>query len=239
MRKVSWVVLFLCLVMLVACAPKSGKRNVDLALSDLEHKYKEEFEFIEVVGVNNEGYDVLLVAPASNLDIQFHAYLYQGDAGGLPTIGMTNNYIDIAFLHFAPDLYQKHFGISIDKVEVLDDYFKFVEEENYSNLRKFDKFLATTDFVIKDVKQENMEEMSERLADTLLDFLNIHPFSMRKVDGGSAYDVFSIGIPYQLTKGDYDEWQMFDEIYSSWVVNEENPEQAVYQGFLWDLGESE
>ncbi|MEH7238029.1 hypothetical protein [Bacillus sp. JJ1562] len=233
LKKGGWAVILLCVILLAACAPKSGKKNVEITLGDLEHEYMEEFEFIEVVGVNEEGYVVLLVAPKSNPDIQFHAYLFQGDAGGLPVIGMNNNYMDVAFLHYAPELYKKHFGILIDKEKAINDYHAFTEEAQYSNIWDFNDYLETTNFVIKDINQENMEEMSEKISSALLDFLNIHPFSMRKVDGGSAYDVFRVGIPYEFTGEKFNEGSMYNSISTGAVIKEENPQQSVYDVFLW------
>ncbi|MCC3357044.1 hypothetical protein [Bacillus sp. REN16] len=231
-KRARFAVILLCVITLTACAPKSGKKNIEITLGDLEHEFMEEFEFIEVVGVNKEGYDVLLVAPKSNPDIQFHAYLFQGDAGGLPVIGMNNNYMDVAFLHYAPELYKKHFGILIDKEKAINDYYAFTEESNFSNIWDFNKYLETTNFVIKDINQENMEEMSGKMAGALVDFLNIHPFSMRKVDGGSAYDVFRAMIPYEFTGENFNEGNLYNSIYTSAVINETNPQQAVYEVLL-------
>ena len=233
LKKGRWAVILMCILILAACAPKSGKKNVELTLGDLKRDYKEEFEFIEVVGVNDEGYDVLLVAPKSNPELQFHAYLYQGDAGGLPVVGMNSNYMDVAFLHYAPELYMKHFGISIDKEKAINDYFAFIENGQYSNLRDFNGYLETTDFVITDLNEENMKEISEKITDALVDFLNIHPFSMRKVDGSSGYDVFRAEIPIEFTGHKFNDGNLYNSLSTDWVYDEENPQQSVYEGLLY------
>ncbi|WP_142759844.1 hypothetical protein [Bacillus sp. HNG] len=239
LKRWSLALILLCVLLLVACAPKSGKKNVEITLEDLEHEYMEEFEFIEVVGVNDEGYDVLLVAPKSNPDIQFHAYLYQGEAGGLPVIGMNNNYMDVAFLYYASELYEEHFGILIDKEKAINDYYSFLEKNQFSDIRDFNEYLETTNFVIKDVNEENMKEMSEKMAGALLDFLEIHPFSMRKIDGGSAYDVFRTELPYEFTGEKFNEGNLYNSISTGSVVNEVNPQQAVYEVLLWHKEQKE
>lgn len=231
-KKGRWAVILMCVLILAACAPKSGKKNVEITLGDLKRDYKEEFEFIEVVGVNDEGYDVLLVAPKSNPELQFHAYLYQGDAGGLPVVGMNSNYMDVAFLHYAPELYKKHFGISIDKEKAIKDYFAFIEKGQYSNLWDFNGYLETTNFIITDLNEENMEEMSEKITGALVDFLNIHPFSMRKVDGSSGYDVFRAEIPLEFTGHKFNEGNLYNSISTDWVNDKDNPQQSVYEGLL-------
>lgn len=193
MKKHTFIPFLLTFILLLSgCGEgsKSGKSYEKDILRHLSYSYNEDFEVVDRIGENTQGYEKLILSPVNNPNIMFHAEIgYFSRLGDImKSRQVSHNYIEAIFYTYSPELYRTYLGQTIS-----DDLIAELKAVGFSVLTKYDK-ARDNPYLIANITEDDLIPLSQSLFNIIRELYEYKP---PKTSFGTLGDRFVIPIQFE------------------------------------------